>query len=107
MGSQPARTDGSFCDIRRRTNADEVVGDGYRFPPCVGCGYCCIKMPCVKQFMAPDGSCTRLYWNERDQMYRCKEIEENRLFRLVMAPEGSGCCSPLNSWREDVRRRGI
>jgi hypothetical protein len=44
--------------------------------------------------------CPSLEWD--GARYRCKEAEEfsERLYI------GIGCCSPLNSWRQDVHLRG-
>jgi len=73
--------------------------------PCVGCGYCCKKSPCfiaMSMGIADHGRCLALYWN--GEMYRCRLIETNTSkARELFADEG--CCSPLNSWRRDVRER--
>lgn len=77
--------------------------------PCVGCGYCCLKMPCVAavRIYGPIERCPALYWNEKKKMYQCKLMEIKILgerYREELAA-GAGCCSPLNSWRKDVKRR--
>lgn len=68
--------------------------------PCVGCGYCCIVVPCVHS-LARYGleDCPALQWG--GNRYRCALANE-------LAEElaiGEGCTSELNSWRRDVRCR--
>lgn len=76
---------------------------------CVGCGYCCIKVPCgVALRLHGNGieKCPSLSWN--GTRYVCG---------LMIGPDsiskryrdelhaGAGCCSSLNSWRRDVKPR--
>jgi len=73
--------------------------------PCVGCGYCCIEATCTLGLLLHPAhmreQCPSLYWDEAQSMYRCKEVAEFSHSLYI----GQGCCSPLNSWRTDVRRR--
>lgn len=63
--------------------------------PCVGCGYCCIKVQCAPSFFkyGEQKRCPALYWD--GTCYRCKDIGEYGSYLAI----GEGCCSPLNSWR--------
>lgn len=68
--------------------------------PCVGCGYCCIKVPCplsVKLYGKDD--CPALQWD--GERYRCTLAEEYHAALYI----GAGCCAALNSWRWDVQNR--
>lgn len=72
---------------------------------CVGCGYCCMKSPCmvcVCEYGLVVRECPALYWN--GEMYRCRLIEEDAKYAAALAV-GAGCCSSLNTWRRDVRLR--
>jgi len=74
---------------------------------CVGCGYCCKEAVCTlglllnPSYVSENGDCPELFWSEQEKKYRCKAAEGfgERLYI------GAGCCSPLNTWRKDVRRR--
>ena len=76
----------------------------HSYRPCLGCGYCCKKVICVlgKEIA---GRCKELYWNDGQEMYRCRLIEEDEAFGKALSA-GEGCCSSLNSWRKDVKNRG-
>jgi len=77
---------------------------------CVGCGYCCIKTPCdaARRLYPGVQNCPQLIWVDDTGRYVCG---------LMLLPEplgddyrkqlyaGEGCCSALNSWRSNVRRR--
>lgn len=75
---------------------------------CVGCGFCCIKSPCdASRRLYPGATrCPQLEWI--DDKYRCGLM-------LIQGPvgagyreelyAGAGCCSGLNSWRQNVIRR--
>ncbi len=69
---------------------------------CVGCGYCCLKAQCAVSLdvYGPLARCKALYWN--GSMYRCGLA---KLWTEELAI-GEGCCSSLNTWRQDVRERG-
>ena len=76
---------------------------------CVGCGYCCLTAPCACGWTSvwePGGGCPHLVWN--GERYLCERAIEGpgaSDFRIALAI-GEGCCSSLNSWRQDVRYRG-
>ena len=78
------------------------------FPPCVGCGYCCISGPCPRAVMFgwhinSSGICEKLFWSEG--RYWCQEIIDNREVMEYLGI-GAGCPSILgNLWRNDVRMR--
>jgi hypothetical protein len=77
---------------------------------CVGCGYCCMQTPCsvAKRLYPGVVECPQLIWDVLDSRYYCG---------LMKLPEplgseyrqslyaGAGCCSTLNSWRKDIKRR--
>ena len=78
---------------------------------CVGCGYCCIAAPCpVSRRIYGNGivRCPELIWTPKKERYLCRLMTlpggiGNRYREELYA--GAGCCSGLNSWRKDVRRR--
>jgi hypothetical protein len=77
---------------------------------CVGCGYCCIKTQCdaSRRLYGVVDLCPQLSWVEDKKRYVCE---------LMMLPgdlgisyrkqlyAGEGCCSSLNDWRRDVKKR--
>ena len=77
---------------------------------CVGCGYCCIKTPCdVARRLYPGvRSCPQLLWIEEDNRYKCGLMMISGPIGVEYKKElyaGAGCCSALNSWRQDVKKR--
>lgn len=79
--------------------------------PCVGCGYCCTKAQCAlsSNLFGIRPICPALNWNGKRHLcllmttdtmrgVPAREIRE-RLY------EGAGCCSPLNTWRRDIKDR--
>jgi len=80
------------------------------YKACIGCGYCCMKSPCAVSLFAKywkNGSCQALKWNGK--RYVClyiidaKEIKRTeREFDLAI---GAGCCSSMNTWRNEVKNR--
>lgn len=70
--------------------------------PCVGCGWCCIKVPCPLS-LAKWGllDCPALAWDEERGRYVCQQAAEWR-YELYIS---EGCCANLNSWRWDVKNR--
>jgi hypothetical protein len=80
---------------------------------CVGCGYCCIKSPClVSQRLHGKGivRCPELVWDAAHTRYVCKLMTLPGELGLRYRTElyaGAGCCCSLNSWRHTVSRRDI
>lgn len=77
---------------------------------CVGCGYCCMQTPCSIATRLYPGvrECPQLTWDERDQRYYCGLMLLSEPLGSYYRQElfaGAGCCSSLNSWRQDVKRR--
>jgi len=75
--------------------------------PCKGCGYCCHKAMCAPGVMLVgkmERHCPGLYWDSSENKYRCAYAKNNNTFAAAIWA-GEGCCSPLNSWRKDVRKR--
>ena len=76
--------------------------------PCVGCGYCCMKTPCdASRRLYPGATiCPQLFWVL--DRYECGLMKIAGLvgegYREELAA-GEGCCSSLNSWRQDVKPR--
>ena len=72
---------------------------------CVGCGYCCLEAACPLSYhfyyKEVNGGkiCPGLYF--KDYRYWCRLA---MLFPVGLSI-GAGCCSPLNSWRQDIRER--
>lgn len=81
-----------------------------QFPPCVGCGYCCITAPCflsayMEWHINSKQVCRKLVWSKSDQRYWCQAKDEypEKLEHLGF---GAGCPSVLgNKWRQNVKRR--
>ncbi len=77
--------------------------DGVMPKKCVGCSYCCIEMPCFWSMTALGtkigGVCLALFWDE--DKYRCRAADTHKVSLCI----GEGCCSPLNTWRQDVKKR--
>lgn len=73
------------------------------FPTCVGCGYCCLQATCSLgvEVYGTTYPCPALLW--KGKQYRCKLANEYEDILYI----GSGCCSPLNSWRKDVKERNF
>jgi Fe-S-cluster-containing hydrogenase component 2 len=74
---------------------------------CKGCGYCCLKVPCIPAiFIHGEGikRCPDLYWNEKENKYRCKLMERDKRAKKVLY-EGEGSSSNLNPYRKNVRKR--
>jgi len=81
------------------------------FPECTGCGYCCHKAPCStaqELYNWQLNSCPELLWSEEKQRYLCglmmRPGKAGEIFREKLCA-GEGCCSNLNSWHYDVKKR--
>ena len=69
---------------------------------CVKCGYCCTVSCSLGIRLLDtnvDNNCKALYWDGK--RYRCFLAED---FKEELSI-GEGCCSPLNSWRKEVKQR--
>jgi len=78
-------------------------------PECVGCGYCCIKAPCAESMsLFQSKQCPVLHWNNDSKRYECLLVKDpsfkGDFYRKELAI-GEGCCSSLNSWRKNVKKR--
>lgn len=79
-----------------------------RVEPCVGCGYCCQKAPCIVGWMMYQrvfGPCPGLTWNEEEQRYFCQVVlDEPEAAREELKKRmaiGAGCSSAMfNTQRE-------
>ena len=73
---------------------------GWRTEPknqCVGCGFCCLRAPCVHSSLkfGRQDRCPALKWDDEKSRYFCTEYQE--LDWLM----NTGCSSPLfNDWRD-------
>lgn len=83
------------------TSFDREAGSTF---VCVGCGYCCIKSPCVKSVLNDYGYCIYLFWGVTSNRYLCSKGILDHLF-FKEASMGEGCCSNLNDWRKNVIQR--
>jgi len=75
------------------------------FPPCVGCGYCCLKCRCplaVAKYGSSKDRCPALRWDDFLGRYVCRDYN----VQLWEEMFGWGCTSSLNTWRQDVKDRG-
>lgn len=69
--------------------------------PCIGCGYCCTKSPCVVAFLHYGfniDSCPALEWD--GDRHWCQLAREVPGVAKKLAT-GAGCTSSLNSWRRE------
>ena len=77
---------------------------------CVGCGFCCISAPCIAADRLYPGAkiCPQLNWSDENNRYYCGLMDIPGLVGLSYKKElyaGEGCCSNLNTWRQDVKNR--
>lgn len=75
--------------------------------PCVGCGYCCLKVMCwigLRKY-GFEKRCPALTWSDTSNRYYCKLAKEDATIADDLSV-GDGCSSNLNTWRTDVKERG-
>lgn len=78
---------------------------------CVGCGYCCMEATCTAGLAANSdrtyttSRCPSLQWNGK--RYVCELMMDTKYGEMYREKlyAGAGCCSGLNSWRKDVKKR--
>jgi hypothetical protein len=78
-----------------------------RVRPCVGCGFCCLQAMCsigINVYGRAKYPCPYLIWSKKDNRYWCR-LALNDVLYADMIHADQGCCSPLNTWRNDVRER--
>jgi len=80
--------------------------------PCVGCGYCCVKVTCtagIEKFGVNKKPCQGLIWNDKDGRHWCKlgiGNDQAAHFYRNYLHMGAGCSSTLfNDWRTNIRDR--
>jgi hypothetical protein len=75
---------------------------GRQAKPCIGCGWCCRKAPCVyasaHNMVDETGECARLFWN--GERWRCQMIMSSNFFYAQLYA-GEGCCCPLNDYQRE------
>ena len=77
---------------------------------CNGCGYCCMSTPCdvsLRLYKSAD-ICPQLQWSEDKARYFCGLMLLPGNIGFEYRKElhaGAGCCSNLNSWRQDIKER--
>jgi hypothetical protein len=79
---------------------------GEKVKTCIGCGFCCMQAPCSGSVRLYGDSypCPALTWSELDQRHYCKLCQIPGPLGECYRKEfyiGAGCCSGLNSWREE------
>lgn len=89
-----------FSTLERRIHREMSLEQlGLITSPCIGCGYCCSKAPCVIAFLHYDydiDHCPALEWDgERHWCQLAREVP-GAAGKLSV---GAGCSSGLNSWR--------
>lgn len=89
---------------------ERAVVDGVLAKECVGCGFCCIQTPCdvARRVHGPVKKCPSLYWDTTENKHRCKLMKLDGDLGARYREElyaGAGCCSGLNSWRNNVINR--
>jgi len=77
---------------------------------CVGCGFCCIKTQCDVSYRLYKTVevCPQLQWHEDESRYKCGLMLLPGNLGFEYRKElyaGAGCCSGLNDWRRDVKKR--
>lgn len=71
---------------------------------CIGCGWCCLRAPCMASVRLYPGSdtCPALKWN--GQRHTCELMELPGMVGEAYRKElyaGEGCCGNMNSWRRE------
>lgn len=85
----------------------QCFGTGMAPRSCVGCGHCCRTAPCMvaQRVYGPVASCPGLEWDAAAKRYWCRLCrlpgEMGEGYRKELHA-GAGCCSPLNSDREEI-----
>ena len=85
-----------------------AIVDGFEARPCLGCGFCCLQAQCglSVRVHAYKEICPSLYWNETRKRHLCRAVEGDLIITNGEELDiGAGCCSPLNSWRNEVKNR--
>jgi len=78
---------------------------------CIGCGFCCIQATCgagLKLYGSQSTICDALIWDNNNNRYYCKLMQldgDQGFFYRQELYAGAGCCSNMNSWRLDVKKR--
>lgn len=85
-----------------------AIVDGIEASPCLGCGYCCLQAQCGLSVRVHTYKeiCPSLYWGEARKRHLCRAVEGDLI--VTNGKElsiGEGCCSPLNSWRKEIKNR--
>ena len=75
--------------------------------PCVGCGFCCKKSPCILslKIYGKVDVCPALIWDETNHRYWCKACQIAGKLGAKYRAElyiGEGCCCGLNSDRQNI-----
>lgn len=73
---------------------------------CVGCGFCCISSACALEMYlyGNQEQCPDLQWDKEQNRYVCNLVvigHKNVEWLFI----GAGCCSGLNTWRNNVQKR--
>jgi len=84
----------------------------FKTKPCVGCGFCCIKSKCSagQRLYKSADVCPALIWSEEKKRYYCDLMILPGMVGEGYRKElyaGEGCCSNLNSWRNNVIEREV
>ena len=76
--------------------------------PCIGCGYCCLKAMCavgVAYLGRREDRCPFLHQDGRG-VYLCALAVNGGDLAHAALGIGTGCCSPLNSTRQELVSTG-
>lgn len=80
-----------------------------KYDPCVGCGFCCIRVRCDASLRVYPGNspeCPALTWN--GERYVCDLVDAKKMTGSLVAKYKAelfideGCCCNLNSWRREI-----
>jgi len=85
------------------------------YEPCVGCGYCCCKVPCRVAFLRgwdrhPE-PCKGLVWDQKEGRFWCQAVLEEPAPTVERLKEGmaigAGCSSSLFNQQREACQRGL
>jgi Fe-S-cluster-containing dehydrogenase component len=99
----------ALIQLNKKENKMSAIECGGLFSlkpkPCLGCGFCCIKIPCGVAYLNHGSEikeCPDLYWDGK--RYKCKFADQSEKNKKILYI-GEGCCAGLNTWRKSIEPR--
>ena len=76
------------------------------YPACYHCGYCCNVTPCwvARRLKKVDKDNKCMLLTKKGEQYFCEAAKDPELKKELY--QGEGCCSPMNSLRHEIIRKG-